>query len=104
MTKLLAALMALTLLPACNTVAGAGKDVSALGRGITHVATEVNDEVFQRDRRTYPAEVRYRQPVATVGQACDPNASELYGGNGLPPCPSTAASRQSVTVYPGRGY
>jgi len=104
MIKVLAALMALTLLPACNTVHGVGQDVSALGRGISHVSSEVNQEVFQRNRRSYPARVAYRQPTATVGQACDPYADELSGGNGFPPCPRSSLSRQSVTVYPGRGY
>lgn len=69
-------LAAATLLPACATVEGVGKDISAVGRGVSHVATEVRDEVFSpQPRRT----------VASAGQACDPNP-ELAGGNGLPPC------------------
>ena len=77
------ALSSFALLGGCNTVNGLGKDVEAVGQGVSHMATEVQDEWFGN----------YGQPeraghtgVAQVGQPCDPDA-ELDGGNGLPPCP-----------------
>lgn len=63
------------VLPACSTVEGVGKDVSAVGQGISHVANEARDEMFA-------SEPRY----AKAGEACDPSAGELDGGNGLPAC------------------
>ena len=39
--KSFAALLALTLLAACNTVAGAGQDLSAAGRAVTNSADKV---------------------------------------------------------------
>lgn len=70
-------LCAVALLPACGTVAGVGRDVSALGHGISHVASEARAEMFSSDRR-----------YASAGDACDPYAGELDGGN-LPACEKT---------------
>lgn len=83
---------ALIALTGCSTVAGVGKDVSAVGRGLTHVAGEVRDEVFTgRDKPRY-VETRYTsqsevRPSVIVREPCDPNAGELRGGSGLPLCP-----------------
>ena len=79
------------LLTGCNTLAGVGKDVSAVGNGVTHVAYEVRDEVFGKPG---PKPRGY----ASAGQACDPNADELLGGSGLPPCPTSTTGRQSIMV------
>lgn len=84
--------MGLVSLPACSTVAGVGKDVSAVGRGLTHVADEVRDEVFTRRDQPRYVEQRYTsgsdvRPSVIVKEPCDPNADELRGGSGLPPCP-----------------
>lgn len=94
MKQFLAVAALLTLLPACSTVAGVGKDVSAAGRGLTHVADEVRDEVFTDRRKPRYVESRYPATSAAgqsviVKQPCDPNYNELRGGNGLPPCPDT---------------
>jgi len=82
----------LIALTGCSTVAGVGKDVSAVGRGITHVAGEVRDEVFTGGDKPRYVETRYRsqsaaRPSVIVKEPCDPNAGELRGGSGLPPCP-----------------
>ena len=90
-----AALAAPVFLTGCNTVAGMGQDVSAVGKGVTHVAYEVRDEVFGKPG---PKPVAY----AAVGEPCDPNPSELRGGSGLPACPSSNTGRQSIIVEPGR--
>ena len=82
------------LVTGCATVAGVGKDVSAVGRGITHVADEVRDEVFLHNRSHYN-QTRYRvsgQPVVTVNEPCDPHP-ELAGGTGLQPCASAVTYR-----------
>lgn len=75
-TCMLGAMAALT---ACNTVAGAGRDVQAVGGGISHVAREVNNEVFGGHSAG-------NEGVATAGKPCDPNGEELKGASGLPPC------------------
>ncbi|MEM1390767.1 MAG: entericidin A/B family lipoprotein [Pseudomonadota bacterium] len=85
-------LSALVVLPACSTVSGVGKDVSAVGRGISHVADEVRDEVFGRGNDPQYVEQRYSDRSSAsasviVKDACDPAAGELQGGSGLPPCP-----------------
>lgn len=83
-----ALLLTVPLLAACNTVSGVGKDVSALGKGVTHMADEVSDEFFPAPRRNTVRTV-YVQPqrrgVASAGQPCDPYSGELSGGS-LPPC------------------
>lgn len=66
-------------LSACATVNGVGKDIAAVGNGVSHVANEVRDEVFMS---------KPRRATASVGPACDPNP-ELAGGNGLPACGET---------------
>ena len=80
-------LLTAPLLGACNTISGVGKDVSALGKGVTHMADEVGDEFFGASRRN--TRTVYVQPqrrgVATAGQPCDPYSGELSGGS-LPPC------------------
>lgn len=84
-------LIAVCALPACSTVAGVGKDVSALGKGITHVADEARDEVFMADAEPRYVETRYQSarggdPTVIVRDACDPHTKELRGGPDLPPC------------------
>ena len=83
------------LLAGCNTVAGVGKDVTAVGKGVSHVAYEVRDEVFGKPGPK-------PQAYASVGEACDPYPDELRGGNGLPPCPSSATHHGTIIVEPGR--
>ena len=83
------------LLTGCNTLAGVGKDVTAVGNGVTHVAYEVRDEVFGKPGPK-------PQAYASAGEACDPNPNELRGGAGLPPCPPNTTSRQTIIVEPGR--
>lgn len=39
------ALMAGTILPACNTVRGVGKDVERAGEGVQDVADETQEEI-----------------------------------------------------------
>ncbi|MBR9835007.1 MAG: entericidin A/B family lipoprotein [Alphaproteobacteria bacterium] len=73
-----ALLLAPVGLAGCYTVDGVGQDVSAAGRGISHVANEVREEVFEPDPSV---------PVAEAGEPCDPAAGELAGGSGLPACP-----------------
>lgn len=72
-------------------MAGVGKDVTAAGKGVTHVAYEVRDEVFGKPG---PKPRGY----ASAGAACDPNADELLGGNGLPPCTASTTERRSIIV------
>lgn len=81
------------MLAGCNTVAGVGKDVTAVGKGVTHVAFEVRDEVFGKPG---PKPRGY----AYVGEACDPTADELRGGNGLPPCPESSTNERTYLVRP----
>lgn len=88
-------LAASLVLAGCNTMAGVGKDVTAVGKGVTHVAYEVRDEVFGKPG---PKPRAY----ASVGEACDPNADELMGGSGLPPCPPSTTERGTIVVEPGR--
>ncbi len=84
---LIGAVMAsLLILPACSTFDGVGKDVSAAGRGLSHVANEVRDEVFNPE----PA----KRAVAKAGEPCDPNSKDLKGGSGLPACPSVTSTSQ----------
>lgn len=73
-----ALLAAPAALAGCYTVDGVGQDVSAAGRGISHVANEVREEVFETETSV---------PVAEAGEPCDPAAGELAGGSGLPACP-----------------
>ncbi|MEL8055491.1 MAG: entericidin A/B family lipoprotein [Pseudomonadota bacterium] len=92
MRTTLFALTGLLILPACSTISGIGKDVSAVGRGISHVADEVREEVFTRDSGPRYVENRYTtqssvRPTVVVKEPCDPSAGELKGGSGLPPCP-----------------
>ena len=82
------------LLAGCNTVAGVGKDVTAVGKGVTHVADEVRDEVFGKPGPK-------PQGYASVQQACDPASGELRGGTGLPPCPASSTQKRTVVVAPG---
>ena len=89
-----AALVSSLVLAGCNTLAGVGQDVTAVGKGVTHVAYEVRDEVFGKPGPK-------PQAYASVGEACDPNPNELRGGNGLPACPPNA-TRQTILVEPGR--
>ena len=68
-------------LAGCYTVDGVGQDIEAVGRGVSHVAAEVREEVFTPDASV---------PVAEAGEPCDPSAGELAGGNGLPACPDAS--------------
>lgn len=79
------------MLASCNTVAGVGKDVTAVGKGVTHVAFEVRDEVFGKPG---PKPRGY----AYVGEACDPSADELQGGNGLPACPDSSIDQRNTVA------
>jgi len=79
------------VLTGCNTVAGVGKDVTAVGKGVTHVAFEVRDEVFGKPGPK-------PQGYASVGEACDPSGDELSGGNGLPACPRRTTDSGRVVV------
>lgn len=74
------ALSALSALPACHTIEGAGRDIQAVGGGVSYVARDINNEVFGG----YGS---WERGVASAGEPCDPNAGELAGGGGLPPCP-----------------
>lgn len=74
-------LIALPLLGACNTIEGVGRDVQAVGSGVTSAAQYVEREFFGPQ----PREVRTAQ--VEIGEACDPSG-ELSGGSGLPPCRS----------------
>lgn len=101
MRILFAALLALPVLTACNTVTGVGKDVQAVGNGISSASNYVQREVFGAPAQpTRVAQVRpvtpTRQPTVTVGRACDPNG-ELAGGEGLPPCQT-----RSIRTYTRR--
>ena len=88
-----AGLAAIMVLPACSTFEGFGKDISAVGRGVSHVANEVREEVFM-PKQQYAS--------VSVGQACDPTAGELDGGNGLPPCPRANQSAPVPTYLKRR--
>ena len=92
MRTALFALTGLLILPACSTISGVGKDVSAVGRGLSHVADEVRDEVCTRDSDRRYTETRYTnqysvRPTVVVKEPCDPSVGELKVGSGLPPCP-----------------
>lgn len=71
----------LSVLPACSTIDGVGRDIQAFGGGVSHLATEARDEMFGPR-----SQAQYR---ADAGEACDPYADELSGG-GLPPCRAPA--------------
>ena len=74
------------VLAGCNTVAGLGEDVEAVGNGVTRAAQYVEREVFNSSSETSARPVRYADGgTVRVGEACDPNATEL-AGSGLPPC------------------
>ena len=85
------AIAASFMIAGCNTVSGVGKDVTAVGKGVSHVANEVRDEVFGKPGPK-------PQGFARVGEPCDPNANELRGGNGLPPCPTNSTERRLFIV------
>lgn len=74
-----AALAGALMLTGCNTVIGVGRDVQAVGSGISYVARDVNNEVFG-------GYGRWNEGTVTAGEPCDPAAGELRGGSGLPPC------------------
>lgn len=74
-----AALAGALMLTGCNTVIGVGRDVQAVGSGISYVARDVNNEVFGG----YGS---WNEGIVTAGEPCDPAAGELRGGSGLPPC------------------
>ena len=97
MKTVIAILLCLPFLAACNTVTGVGRDVQAVGSGISTASGYVQREVFGVGQtRTQVASVNYiaatpqpGQPTVSVGRACDPDA-ELAGGEGLPPCRTRA--------------
>lgn len=102
----------LTALSGCNTVSGIGKDISAVGSGITGASTYVQNNMFARREPVRavqatsalrPASITFRERArVNVGTACDPSA-ELSGGSGLPPCPrSTVTSRAPTKAPPQR--
>lgn len=78
--------LCLPVLAGCNTVAGLGEDVEAVGNGVTRAAQYVEREVFNSPQQSSARPIRYAQRGdVRVGEACDPNATEL-AGSGLPPC------------------
>ena len=85
--QMLAALAALPMLVACNTINGIGQDVQAVGQGVSGAATYVQRQMFSSEPRTQTASVTYREPTVSVGEPCDPDGS--MAGSGLPPCVST---------------
>lgn len=104
MRAFLFAVTAFSILAGCNTVAGVGKDISAVGNGLTGASNYVARNVFGAGEpvRTArletappppPRTVTFRQrPQVSVGEPCDPDA-ELAGGSGLPPCPVATTRR-----------
>ena len=42
-------LVGVSVLPACNTVEGAGEDVQSAGRGVSGAAQKTQEEVFHND-------------------------------------------------------
>lgn len=65
--------LALTTLAACNTVAGIGQDLQAVGGALSEASDNVRDE-FNGSQTT------------STAQTCDPGGRELKGRSGLPPC------------------
>ncbi len=75
--KLIAGLaLALSMLSACNTIAGIGKDLQAAGGAISEVSDEVRDD-FSGPKSS---------SAASAGETCDPGGRELKGRSSLPPC------------------
>jgi len=113
MRAILISVLALAGLSGCNTVAGVGKDITAVGNGVTGASNYVARNVFGAGEpvRTArletapppPRTVTFRErPRVSVGEACDPNA-ELAGGSGLPPCPTGSTTyRGPVTAPPSQ--
>ena len=96
----LAGLLALPLLAACNTIEGVGKDVQAVGRGVSSAGNYVEREMSNpRDRQVRTADISYRNTSVTVGRPCDAD-EELDGGSAsdLPAC------RSGETRPPLRNY
>jgi predicted small secreted protein len=92
--------LAAPLLAACNTVDGVGQDVSAVGKGVSHVAVEVKEEVFGPDKTSRrfadSGAVRNRNGTARAGRACDPTGNAI-NDTALPPCRS-----QNYEIRPHR--
>jgi|GEM_PF-1205214 len=112
MRAILFALAAVSMLAGCNTVAGVGKDISAVGHGVTGASNYVARNVFgagesvrtaRLETAPPPRTVTFRQrPQVSVGEPCDPD-TELDGGSGLPPCPAASTTyRGPVTAAPVR--
>jgi entericidin B len=75
--KLIAGIaLALTTLAACNTVAGIGQDLQAVGGALSEASDDVRDE-FNGPEST---------STASANKTCDPGGRELKGRSGLPPC------------------
>lgn len=85
--------LALPLLGACNTVDGVGRDVQAIGSGVSTAANYVEREVFGVSPQPVRQARVVRRETVSVGRACDPGG-ELAGGTGLPPC------RERITITP----
>ncbi|MCI4645172.1 MAG: entericidin A/B family lipoprotein [Hyphomonadaceae bacterium] len=82
----IAGLLTLPFLAACNTVQGVGKDVQAVGQGVSNAANYVEREMFgPQTQRSDSARISYRTASIRVGPACDPE-TELAGGANLPAC------------------
>ena len=76
-TKLVAGLaLAFSMLGACNTVAGIGQDLQAVGGALSTASDDVRDEI-NSPRAT---------STASANETCDPGGRELKGRSGLPPC------------------
>ncbi len=84
MKKIVLSFAVLSTLGACSTVEGVGQDIQVLGKGVSHVANEVRDEMFASSPK----------PTAKAGEPCDPYADTLAGGSDLPPC-------QKIATGPG---
>jgi len=83
----LAVLAAFGFLAGCNTVNGLGKDVQAVGRGVSQASVYVERQVFAPAKSPQAGSgVAERSATVRAGEACDPSG-ELAGGRGLPPCP-----------------
>ena len=84
--------LASVMLAGCNTVAGVGKDISAVGRGVTgaaeYVQASARGDASQRRTKVIGQQTRYLDGRVVTGRPCDPD--RLAGGpptqSGLPAC------------------
>lgn len=74
---LVATALSMAALSACNTVAGAGRDLQVAGRAIDHTADEVSDFLFEPDGQA---------TTASAETDCDSGAKALKGKSSKPAC------------------